>query len=387
MRNLILLILTFLLLAHDSWSQPANAALEIQLNKNILQPGDSLQVTIQYKSGSEIIQRPALATVELIVENEQGQRTRLRWPMINGEAYGSLYLPDSLATGNYQLMAGLQQRFFEVTGQVRNAKNIGSLQAMLLTKKGEWIDQEIPVAPDGNFAIRNWLFEDNALLAFAPANNSKQSLDIRISTRLDSSNTPLAAAGRQFYLGNPSAAQQQNLDRPVEIPGAAFKDNTNLLPAVLVRSVTKTPAQQFNEEHASGLFRSGDERMLSIMDDPAAIGFGNILSYLQGRVAGLQISYANFNGGGATWRGGPVSFFIDELRVSAQVVASIPMSDIAIVKAFPPPFLGSFGGAGAIAIYTRRGGEGRYLPANRQVFKIRGYTEGGVDLDMDKLLL
>src|SRR6185295_4793775 len=114
--------------------------------------------------------------------------------------------------------------------------------------------------------------------------------------------------------------------------------------------------------------------ILSVMTDPTAQSAPNIFYYLQGRVAGLQISPAGLNGGGARWRGGPVAFFLDEMRVSAQQIASIPMTNIAIIKSYPPPFVGAAGGGGAIAVYTRRGGEVNYLPPNRQVFKVRGYT-------------
>ena len=118
----------------------------------------------------------------------------------------------------------------------------------------------------------------------------------------------------------------------------------------------------------------------------SAFGFPNIFSYLQGRVAGLQIASDGFSGGTARWRGSPVTFFLDEMRVSAQQIAGIPVTDIAIVKAYPPPFIGaSGGGGGGIAIYTRRGGERRYLPAGRQVFKVRGYTPSATVLNMERL--
>jgi hypothetical protein len=60
------------------------------------------------------------------------------------------------------------------------------------------------------------------------------------------------------------------------------------------------------------------------------------------------------------------------------------MTDIAIVKAYSPPFIGAPGGRGAIAIYTRRGGEANYLPPNKQVFKVKGYTPSATVLDMNK---
>ncbi len=387
MKSKLFYLFSCLLLAVTVQAQQQKGQLDIQLNKNILQHGDSLMVTVDYKDSGVQSANQSLATLELIVENEQGLRTRLRWPMINGQASGALYLPDSLPRGKYTLLAGLQQRFFEVIGKIQDARNMSSIQAMLLTKTGDWDEQEVPVDENGSFAIRNWLFEDNAFLAFSGIKNNNQLLNIRISTQLDSSYTPLAVAGRSFYIGNPPSAVRATLDQPVETTGTVFADQGTILPAVVVRTATKSPAQQFNEQYVSGLFRSGDERMISVMEDPSAIGFRDIFSYLQGRVAGLQITPVGFNGGVARWRGSPVTFFLDEVRVSAQQIANIPMADIAIVKAYPPPFLGAAGGGGAIAIYTRRGGERSFLPANRQVFRVRGYTPSATVLNMTRLTM
>lgn len=376
----------FLLLTLTVQAQQAKGRLDIQLNKTVLQPGDSLLVTVDYiVSGLQKRDR-SLATLELVLEHEQGQRTRLRWPVINGRASGAMYLPDSLPRGKYTLLAGLQQRFFEVVGTIQNAKDIGRIQAMLLTKGGDWDEQEVPVNGDGTFAIANWLFEDNALVAFSGIRNSKEPLNIRISTQLDSSFTPLAVAGRSFYLGNPPPAIRATLNQPVATPQNLFGDKGSLLPAVVVRTTAKSPAEQFDEAYVSGLFQSANARTLSILEDPGATSHTNIFSYLQGRVAGLQITPVGYTGGFARWRGSPVTFFLDEIRVSAQDIANIPMTDIAIIKAYPPPFMGAPGsGGGAIAIYTRRGGEAQFLPAGRQVFRVRGYTPSATVLNLDKL--
>lgn len=384
---MLLFLFACLLLAPAIKAQQSKGTLEIQINKNTIQPGDSLFVTVTYQDGENKNTKQPLATMELIVENEQGQRTRLRWPVIDGQASGAIYLPDSLPRGRYTLFAGLQQRFFEVVGKVKNGAKAGTIQAMLLTKDGAWDQQEVSVAQDGSFAIRNWLFEDNALMAFSATRNNKYPLDITISTQLDSSNTPLAVAGRVFYVGNPPATVGTNLNQPVAAPESAFADRGSVLPAVVVRAVAKTPAQQFDEAHVSGLFRSGDERLVSIMEDPAAFGFPNLFTYLQGRVAGLQVTPNGPGGGSARWRGNPVVFFLDEMRVAASQIANIPMADIAIVKAFPPPFFGATGGGGAIAVYTRRGGEASFLPAGRQVFRVRGFTPSATALNMGRLAM
>ncbi len=380
-------LFTCLMLAVSVQAQQATRRLDIYFNKNILLPGDSLLVTVNYVDSSSQATNGLLATLELIVENEDGMRTRLRWPMINGQATGTLYLPDSLPRGKYTLLAGLQQRFFEVKGKIQDARRTSSIQAMILTKTGDWDEQEVPVSADGTFTIRNWLFENNALLAFSRTNNNNQLLNISISTQLDSSHTPLAVAGKAFYIGNPSSAVRSMLNQPIEATESIFADRGTILPAVVVKTTARTPAQQFNEENVSALFRSMNERVISIMDEPSALGFFNVLAYLQGRVAGLQIMQAGFNGGAAIWRGQPVTFFLDEVRVSGQVIANIPMADIAIVKVYPPPFMGAPGGGGAIAVYTRRGGESNYFPPNKQVFRVRGYTPAAIALDINKLRL
>src|SRR5690606_26128280 len=59
-----------------------------------------------------------------------------------------------------------------------------------------------------------------------------------------------------------------------------------------------------------------------------------------------------------SWRGGTPQVYIDEIQTDISMVQNIPVTDIAYVKVFRPPFLGGFGGSGgAIAVYTRRGND------------------------------
>jgi hypothetical protein len=83
----------------------------------------------------------------------------------------------------------------------------------------------------------------------------------------------------------------------------------------------------------------------------------NILNYLQGRVAGLLIRNSGYGDATATWRNGPVIFYIDEMRVDIQTAIMVPVSDIAIVKAFPPPFFGNnLWGRGCHCYLYKKGG-------------------------------
>jgi hypothetical protein len=123
------------------------------------------------------------------------------------------------------------------------------------------------------------------------------------------------------------------------------------------------------------MFKGGDGIQFDLINDPFARSATDILTFLQGKVAGLQIN-ANANPPSLSWRGGTPQIYLDEIPTDAEMITSIPVSDIAYVKVFRPPFMGSSGGgSGGIAIYTKKGGDdtpgtGHGLSSN----KIAGYT-------------
>jgi hypothetical protein len=132
------------------------------------------------------------------------------------------------------------------------------------------------------------------------------------------------------------------------------------LEAVTVRARTKSKLDQMDENYTSGLFRGSDAVSFDLVNDPLAASSLNIFQYLQGKVAGLQIN--NATGGGQptlSWRGGSPTLFLNEMQMDAQGLQNIPVSDVAYVKVFRPPFFGAPGGGagGAIAVYTKKGNE------------------------------
>ena len=137
-----------------------------------------------------------------------------------------------------------------------------------------------------------------------------------------------------------------------------LEKKVKVLETVTVKAKQKSKQQQMDERYTSGFFAGGDATSFDLTDDVSALGALNIFSYLQGRVAGLQIT----TGGGGTqmqWRGGTPSLFLNEMPVDVTAIENIPVSDIAYVKVFRPPFFGAMGGGsgGAIAIYTKKGGD------------------------------
>ena len=123
------------------------------------------------------------------------------------------------------------------------------------------------------------------------------------------------------------------------------------------------------------MFSGGDAYTFDLVNDRLTSAAMNIFSYLQGRVAGLQITNQG-NNTSLSWRGGTPQVYIDEIPTDVSMIQNIPVTDIAYVKVFRPPFMGGMGGAGgAIVIYTRRGDDVKQ-EEGRGVDKttIAGYT-------------
>lgn len=134
-----------------------------------------------------------------------------------------------------------------------------------------------------------------------------------------------------------------------------------LMDEVVVKAKTKTRMQEMDEKYASGMF-SGDGIQFDLTNEISALGAMDIFQFLQGRVAGLQISGSGANAQ-LSWRGGTPGLFLNEMQTDVSMVSSTPVADIAYIKVFRPPFMGGFGGAnGAIAIYTRRGDDVKREP-------------------------
>ena len=122
--------------------------------------------------------------------------------------------------------------------------------------------------------------------------------------------------------------------------------------------VIQTPEQKLNDLYCSGLFRSTDGTILDVASSISSRGYTNILDWLQGRVAGLQV-YTSANGSPyPVIRGNVPGIFVDEIPVQLNFLHFLNLNDIAIVKVIKTPFYGGFnGGGGAIAIYTLGGEE------------------------------
>lgn len=220
----------------------------------------------------------------------------------------------------------------------------------------------LPVHKDGSFEQDGVFFYDTvklfymlngkrsgnsgAVVSFSNGLFNLQPRYVNINSSLTNWTDSMALRRMQYFLD-----EQERLRKLMA--SATLKE-------VTVRAKVKSVLQVLDEKYATGLFSGGDSYGFDVMDDPRANGALDVFTYLQGQVAGLQINY----GGGTptlTWRGSTPDLYLDESPAQPDMIQSLPITDIAYIKVFRPPFFGSMGGGsgGAIAIYTKRGNDSK----------------------------
>lgn len=233
----------------------------------------------------------------------------------------------------------------------------------------------VPLKPDGTFEDPSVVIFDTAHIYYQ-FEKSKGLGDASVQFMPGRLPGPSPAAVQNdasiLWVDTTGTLRQMRLAIEANEIAARFKIKT--LENVTVRSRTKSPVQLMDEKYTSGLF-IGDGIQFDLVNDPTAFSMQNIFNYLQGKVAGLQINPST-NPPSLSWRGGSPQLYLDEIPTDPEFISSVNINDVAYVKIFRPPFMGGYnGGNGAIAIYTRKGGDIKPVPGkglnNNKVF---GYT-------------
>ncbi len=148
------------------------------------------------------------------------------------------------------------------------------------------------------------------------------------------------------------------------------------LEEVVVKTRVKSRLEELDDTYANGMFRNVDALSFDMINDPRSLSSFSVFDYLQGRVPGMQIIGALTSSPNVIWRNGTVGFFLNEMPIEAQFAATIPMSDVAYLKVFRPPFIGSLvnAGGGAVAIYTKKGADLTNSIKGLDHISLAGYT-------------
>ncbi|MBL7700286.1 MAG: hypothetical protein JNK79_19125 [Chitinophagaceae bacterium] len=230
-----------------------------------------------------------------------------------------------------------------------------------VNKRQEFL--QVPVSNDGTFSISGLLFFDTAKLYYQFNNDkdkiltSRANFDIRnnllkgpFSLKYDTNLVYRSIMPPKEILAGNIALSEKNM----AVLDARRKVQT--LESVTVTARQKSKTQILDEQYATGLFAGGDAYSFDVSDDISAQGAMSVLNYLQGRVAGLQITGMGTQAQ-MSWRGSVPQLYLNEMQSDVSFIQNLNMADVAYIKVFRPPFFGSSGGGagGAIAVYTKKG--------------------------------
>jgi len=112
------------------------------------------------------------------------------------------------------------------------------------------------------------------------------------------------------------------------------------------------PKEELNKQLSSGMFTSMNSTIFDFVnEDQNAAGSSNILDWLQGRVAGLTFQRDASGVNVPYIRNSQAKLYLDEVLTDASMIASLPTSNIAMVKIIKDGGLID----NAVAIYTMKG--------------------------------
>ena len=235
----------------------------------------------------------------------------------------------------------------------------------------------VPVQADGTFNDPSIILFDSLNIFYQLPKDKLGDATVQfMQNRLPPFPNNIAASGFYYNQMFDTTGNARHLRIADEENDLTNFQKAKVLQTVTIKAKTKSALELLDDKYASGLFSGGDSRDFNVAGDVSANGFPDIFTYLQGRVAGLRITTTNPPT--LQWRGGTPQLFLNEFTVDASALSSIPMSDIAYVKVFTPPFFGGTGGgaSGAIAIYTRKGDEVKSIPGKGlNTNLVTGYTE------------
>ncbi len=294
---------------------------------------------------------------------------RFKWDnIVSGKIASPSYTKDSV----YITLSG------KVMGVLPGQINRDAAVVLMVKQKdkeGEML--LVPILSNGTFNDPSTVIFDTAQVyySFQKANELKDASVQFMTGRLPAVSFNPSSFYKPYGLVPDTTGNYRQFMLADEANSVAEMSKMKTLENVTVKSKGKSPTQKLDEKYSSGLFSGGDGYQFDLINDPFAASAINIFTYLQGKVAGLQITTNGANTS-MQWRGGVPQLYLDQTPVDVDFISSLNINDVAYIKVFRPPFMGGLNGAnGGIAIYTRRGNDtkpepGKGLNSN----KVFGYT-------------
>lgn len=333
--------------------------------------GDTLWITVNRPLG----EKPGSL---MFVASCNTDRDTFFFPVINTEMTFELLIPTDKQSGNLHLQSFWAPAIFHVVGNLLTRKQ-EPFTALLITDHQKLYNKEVAVSDDKQFILPGLVFEDRASLLFNySAKNKKGHPDVSIKQvpEISAFNDKVFDETIPLAINNTGSQKKNIASKSGDDVVIQNDPRVKVLKSVDLVGKKKSLAEKYNDENVTGRFNDINERIIDCLDNDDILSFPDAISFILAKLPGLS-SHMDANGEVAiTWRNTITkAYFIDEIPVEVDQVQSLPVTDIALVKAFPPPFSGRDGSGGAIAIYTRKGVYARpNTITNKWLFQVKGYS-------------
>ncbi|MCE2778076.1 MAG: TonB-dependent receptor plug domain-containing protein [Algoriphagus sp.] len=232
--------------------------------------------------------------------------------------------------------------------------------------------------PDGNFLLTDLQYQDSVSVTLTAEDlRARNFIDLAIAvpqlpfTQLSGS----YPATSSWPKGLAATVGQRNLMQQL---------NSNLLEKELEGITVQAETLQEEQTQARKIYGEGDA-VIKPEDIPGGQGFINIFQLIQGRVAGVRVTFDGFNatvlirGVGSLQAGVEPMYMLNNVPVDASTLAQVSPRDVESVEVFKDPartaIFGSQGGNGVIAVYTKAGTSTVYSSVGGTlVTKYSGYS-------------
>jgi hypothetical protein len=229
------------------------------------------------------------------------------------------------------------------------------------------------------FLMEGLTFEDTARITFR--NSGKK--NVKVNTRILSPNIQKVFSSVQTPLPSllsevPTEKQKIKFEEYYALNKRTRYDGI-VLNEIKIMATAKSEREKFVQKYVSGRMGSFVNKTIDFLKEPTTSS-QNIFSYLQNRVNGVRITGGPLNysvvyrnnmtlSGGAT----PMTILLDEIEVTPDQIATMPISEIALINVYGSSPL--TGAGGALAIYTKKGDDrNRINGIDQQEAIIEGFT-------------
>ena len=236
----------------------------------------------------------------------------------------------------------------------------------------------VPTDEKGYFELGNMTFEDTCSFVFKNSATISKRANIKmISNKISNILYTPKTVLPPTYFTIPDANKMMYInDRYAFNKEEKYK--TILLDEIKIQAKKKSEKEKYEKEYVSGRLGNSAIREIDFLKEPTNSNF-NVFDYLQNRVAGIQVSGGPFDyqlnyrstrslSGGAI----PMAIFLDEFQVDASQVATLKITEVALIKVYNIGGLAG-GTGGAVAIYTKKDG-GSTNAANDTPTWVEGFT-------------